>query len=483
MTSLKNTIFAIVFLGVFSCEKVEEIQVETIPKQEIFPEIVIPETNTLGVLKKTDGAYEGFTLFPSNKNVFLINNCGEVINHWVSDFDRGGGVYLLEDGSILRAGKIENENISIGGIGGIIEHFDWYGNLVWSYKYSDENVSQHHDLYPLPNGNILLLVAEKKSKTEAIHKGRNPVLLEDDEIYTEQVIEVKPVGFDNAEIVWKWDIWDHLIQDFDNTKSNFGVVKNNPQLLNVNYVTVEGVGKKDWLHFNAMQYNKELNQILLSSQALSEIYIIDHSTTIQEAKSHSGGLAGKGGDILYRWGNPRVYGTDENQILFGQHYPNWMPYGENKGKIIMFNNGLGRDQNFSSVDIINPPISISNTYKMPNINESFLPRNTEWTYTDPTDNLNFYSRIISSAEQLPNGNILICEGTKGHLFEINENKEIVWSYINPDSANGVLQQGENPTSNSIFRAKKYSVNYLAFKDKDITPKTPIELNYNLGNCN
>lgn len=484
MTVLKYMFFFLVF-GVLSCTKVEEIHLETTPKPEIIPEIVIPETNTLGVLKKSEGAYEGFTLFPSNKNIFLINNCGEVINHWVSDYDRGGGVYLLEDGSILRAGKIENENILIGGIGGIIERFDWYGNLIWSYKYSDENVSQHHDLYPLPNGNILLLVAEKKTKVEAVQMGRNPELLEDDEIYTEQIIEVKPVGFDNGEIVWKWDIWDHLIQDFDDSKSNFGVVKDNPQLLNINYITIEGVAKKDWLHFNSMQYNVELDQILLSSQALSEIYIIDHSTTTQEAKSHSGGLTGKGGDILYRWGNPKVYnsGTDDSQLLYGQHYPNWVINGENKGKIIMFNNGLGRDENFSSVDIINPPISVSNTYKMPNVDEGFLPRNSEWTYIDPTDKLSFYSRIISSAEQLPNGNILICEGTKGHLFEINKNKEIVWSYINPDSVNGILEQGENPTSNSVFRAIKYSVNYVAFNNKNVAPKIPIELNFNIGNCN
>ena len=420
----KIIIILSIITSYISCSNNEETPIElNLPPE---PEIVIPIENTLGVIKKSEGAYDGFTLFTSNKNTFLINNCGQVINHWVSNYERGGGVYLLDDGSILRNGKIDNPDILIGGIGGIIERFDWNGTMTWSFKYSSSIYSQHHDLYPLPNGNILLLAAESKTKEEAVLEGRNPDLLENDEIYTEQVIEIIPNGTNGGTIVWKWDIWNHLIQDYDSSKLNYGNINENPQLLDINFVTVDGVAKKDWLHFNSMQYNQELDQILLSSQALSEIYIIDHSTSNEESASHSGGKNNKGGDFLYRWGNQLVYksGSKTDQKLFGPHFPNWITYGEDKGKILIFNNGLGRSENFSSVDIINLPIDSNGNYQTPSNDQGFLPENPYWIYTNSIDPLNFYSRNISSAQRLPNGNTLICEGAKGHFFEINANREV-----------------------------------------------------------
>ncbi|MFT5166020.1 MAG: hypothetical protein ACI8P3_001251 [Saprospiraceae bacterium] len=41
-----------------------------------------------------------------------------------------------------------------------------------------------------------------------------------------------------------------------------------------------------------------------------------------------------------------------------------------------------------------------------------------------------------SAQMLPNGNLLICEGMNGHSFEVNVEEETVWEYINPINRNG-----------------------------------------------
>ena len=96
------------------------------------------------------------------------------------------------------------------------------------------------------------------------------------------------------------------------------------------------------MHTNSVAYNPELDQIMLSIHEFSEVWIIDHGTTTAEAASHSGGRRGKGGDLLYRWGNPRAYRTGSNvdQRLFAQHCAHWIPAGlPGAGHMLVFNNG------------------------------------------------------------------------------------------------------------------------------------------------
>jgi len=78
---------------------------------------------------------------------------------------------------------------------------------------------------------------------------------------------------------------------------------------------------------------------------LNEIYVIDHSTTPYESIGNSGGRYGKGGDYLFRWGNPANYGrgSQEDQKLFRQHDVQWIKPGLNgAGNILIFNNGAGK---------------------------------------------------------------------------------------------------------------------------------------------
>lgn len=466
-----------------SCTRDNNIPLNTSEQEPSIIDIEIPVSNTIGITTREKGIYDGYTLFtPSkSKNTYLINNCGEVINQWTSNYLSGKSVYLLEDGSILRSGEILNPNIKIGGIGGVIELFDWDNNLLWSYEFSSDQYSHHHDAIPMKNGNILLLIATRKTGEECIAIGRDPDSMDANELYNEQIIEIERVGNNDINIVWEWNIWDHLIQDFDNTKGNFGVISENPQLLDINFVGRSG-SKADWLHANSIQYNEQLDEIIISFQGTSEFFIIDHSTTTIEAANHTGGNKGKGGDILYRWGNPEAYnlGVEKDRTLYGQHYPHWIPddYTDG-GKILIFNNGLDRtDGDYSSVNIINPLKDNSYNYIF-NPGLPYGPIQAEWEYKDIG---NFFSEIISSAQRLENGNTLICEGQMGRFFEINENGKIVWEYINPDTANGILSQGDDGLDNAVFRALKYSKEYTAFQNKNLSASNPIELNPNIGNC-
>ncbi len=439
--------------------------------------------NTVGVLSyNSQDTYDALTLFTSQTETYLINACGEVVNQWSSAYPPGNAVYLLEDGSLLRAGKVVNSTITFGGTGGIVEKYDWDGNLLWSYEVSSDTQLQHHDIFPMPNGNVLILIATIMSNAEAIQAGRDPNFLLDGVLYNERIIEVEPVGTTDATIVWEWNINDHLIQDFDNSKDNFGVVADNPQRLDINFLG--GLdGGANWLHINSIQYNDNLDQIVMSSRHLNEIFIIDHSTTTLEAASNSGGTYGKGGDFLYRWGNPQSYdqGNDNDQQLFGQHFPYWIPDGlPNAGQLILYNNGFQRMPSFSEVYRLTPPTSAPGVYEyIPG--SAYGPTNPDYIYTNPTPT-DFFSRILSSAQMLPNGNILICDGDSGYFFEIDSNENIVWEYINPTGSSGTMAQGDNPddTPNLVFRAFKYGFDHPAFTGRDLTPGDPIELNFEIN---
>jgi len=257
--------------------------------------------------------------------------------------------------------------------------------------------------------------------------------------------------------------------------------------ININYLNTSN-SENNWLHINSIQYYEPLDQIVISSRNLSEIWIIDHSTSTEEAASSEGGIYGKGGDLLYRWGNPEAYnmGTDEDRRLFGQHFPYLIPQGyPNEAKLIVFNNGYQRDPDFSQVDIVEPEASSPGFYVLEN--GLFLPSDPEYTYSDQSnDPSEFFSEIVSSAQQLPNGNILICEGSEGRFFEISSSEELVWEYIIPFSnADGsIVEQGSlAPPNGFAFRAVKYPIDFIGFQDKQIEIGDPIELNFNLDTCN
>lgn len=347
-------------------------------------------------------------------------------------------------------------------------------NLTWSYVISDVDFVQHHDLKVLPNGNILLIAWDRYTNAEAVANGKN-LTYANAYLWSEKIIEIQPIGTNNANIVWEWKLWDHLVQDFDNLKPNFGVVADHPELVNINYFPGQPTSM-DWIHLNSIDYNPLTDQIMVSSHTLCEIWVIDHSTTIEEAASHSGGNSGKGGDLIYRWGNPQSYnrGNPSTKVFFGQHHATWIPEGlPNTGKILVFNNGLNRPGMYSSIDMIEPPIDGFNQYTI-GASAAFLPNDLFWTYTAPSPS-DFYSSNISGVYPL-NGSFMITSGANGEFFEIDSNNEIVWTYINPVSQAGITQQGTTPTANPVFRCEFYPPLYPAFIDKNLVSLGEIELN-------
>lgn len=436
------------------------------------------QERTVGTLINSEGAFGGYTLFGpiSSKQVFLIDMEGRLVHQWETEYSPGSSVYLLESGDLLRPGNVGGTQGSFGvvaGTGGIIQRISWEGELLWEYRLADDSIRQHHDIQPLPNGNILVIAWKLIPRADAIAFGRSPSLLRGD-LWSETILELRPIGSDDVEIVWEWNAHDHLIQDRNAELPNYGVVAEHPELIDVNYNS--GRINSDWFHMNGISYNAEFDQIMLSVPAFDEIWVIDHSTTTEEAAGHTGGRQGKGGDLLYRWGNPVTYGagTDADQRLFFQHNPTWIPSGmPGAGNILLYNNGAGRaDGDYSTVDEIVPPVNDQGAYELI-AGLPFGPEELSWRYVaePPTD---FYSANISSAERLPNGNTAVCEGATGRMFEVTPDGELVWEYVNPAGGNGTTVQGMEPTGNNVFRAERYAPDFPGFSGRDLTPGSFIE---------
>jgi hypothetical protein len=413
---------------------------------------LINETlNRKSIYENTDD----FTLFTptSSKITYLINREKEVVVTWDSIYFPGQSVYLLENGNILRTAYIGFHPIFIaGGRGGGVQEIERKGTVVWEFKYSDPNYLSHHDIEVLPNGNVLMIAWEYKTGAEAISKGRNPNTIILDQLWPDHVIEVKPTGPNSGDIVWEWHVWDHTIQDFDPTKENYGNVADHPELIDINYIENPLNINPDWTHTNSIDYNEEFDQILLSVNTFNEIWVIDHSTTSEEAAGHTGGIYGKGGDLLYRWGNPQTYkrGDASDRFFYHQHDAQWIDNGlPGAGNILVFNNGDGRpDGPYSSIVELTPPVDDNGFYEIsPDL--PYGPLEPIWIYT-ASNPLDFFSRRTSGNQRLNNGNTLICNSYSGTFFEVNYEKETVWEYVNPYPT---------PKRNSVFKIRQYTSDY------------------------
>jgi hypothetical protein len=431
--------------------------------------LISPQTGfTINKYKNVQDSYmnDGYILFAPerSKRTFLLDYDKEINYTWDSDYTPGFSTYLLDNGHLIHTSYLGLHPIFFaGGMAGGFQEIGFNGEVLWDFQYKDNTHLSHHDVEPLPNGNILVIAWEYKSSSEIIQAGRNPINIPFGGLWPDHIIEVKKNGVTSGEIVWEWYAWDHLIQDYDPTKDNYGVVEDHPELIDINF-DMSG-GSPDWLHSNSIDYNEEFDQIIISVRNFNEFWVIDHSTTTEEAAGHTGGNNGKGGDLLYRWGNPLAYrmGTEDDQELFGQHDANWIkPGSPGEGNILVFNNGIDRPGvDYSSVDEIIPPVDEDGNYHLePGC--AYEPDKPIWSFIteNPED---FYSASRSGAQRLTDGNTLICDAEKGYFFEVTPSGNIVWEYINPYP---------DHSNNTVFKIFEYGSDYSGIEILLQPPEIP-----------
>jgi hypothetical protein len=460
------------------------------------------------------GTFEGYTLVAplGSSTTHLLDMQGREVHRWPSAHGPSS-VYLLPDGSLLRHARIEgNKTFSGGGICGRVERLGWDGEVLWSYELANEDQTSHHDALAMPNGNVLLITWDYRYREDCIAAGRDPARTPDKGLWPDAVLEIRPTGSEGGEVVWEWHAWDHLVQDLDPALDNYGAIAEHPGRIDINYdhrgEAPEGAEERakreeleaemralgysggeeeddapgpvvggvpalaqpgghgsDWMHTNALDYDPVRDLIVLSSPHLSEIFILDHSTTTDQAAGSNGGRYRKGGELLWRWGNPRNHGAGEkaDQRLFYQHNAQWIPPGcPGAGNLLVFNNGQERpDGEYSSVEELVLPFEPGKGFTREG--PAFGPERPVWSYTSRPD---FYAAFISGCQRLPNGNTLVCEGPEGRVFEVTAAGEVVWEWLNPFA--GDLKDG-GIDGRALFRATRIAPDHPALAGRTLVP--------------
>jgi hypothetical protein len=353
-----------------------------------------------------------------SKSPYLVDKGGNIVKQWEFEIPLGNDFELLPNGKVLGIFKSTNPIFSFGGYGGIIRIYDQDNLLEWSYEVSNQTEIAHHDVEMLQNGNVMIMIWEKIDVNTLQDYGVDF----DQPIYTEKLIEVNT---QTNEIVWQWRSWDHIVQDHDATANAFGTISENPNKIDINYnmdrIGIDISGNGDFMHANGIDIDENNDLIYMSVNYYSEIWVIDHSTTTEEASVSLGGNYDKGGDLVYRFGNPEAYGDlDSERIFYNNHFPNLLENEVPGQQNLLVYSNFGENM-----------LTQSNVYELelPNV-LSLEPNNITnpeivWYFTD--ENL-FHGRI-SGADRLQNGNTIICEGDFG-VWEVSPEKEVVWKYSN-----------------------------------------------------
>jgi hypothetical protein len=431
------------------------------------------QNETVGLVNNSSESGVDFVLFnpEASTSSYLINRCGELVNQWTFSNQPGKTAYLLENGNILQSGS---PNLEIR---------DWDNNLTWTFDVGTLGYTKHHDIEPLPNGNILLLIHDEYTPDEVIALGKDPSTV-GATFKLDKIIEIEPLLGNAANVVWEWKFIDHLIQDFDAGKPNFGVVADHPELLDFNHAQSHAT---DFTHANGMDYNANLDQILISARHTNEIYIIDHSTTTVEAAIHSGGNNDKGGDLLWRFGNIATYGAgmESDQKLRLQHDAKWITsVNPEENNISVFNNGSDGTIGQSSVHKLSPQDS-SGFYKMES--GAFLPNDFSETWSGTINGTTVNEGKKSGVQVLSNGNFLLTETSIGRVSEVNLVDGTLWSYSVPVGNGFIYNQfdamDQSTNSNDIFRGENYATDFPGFVGKDMSGNGIIEnVNDNSSAC-
>lgn len=188
------------------------------------------------VTTATAQQWPGYTLYATmnSTSTYLIDTNGTTFKSWTGlTRQTGYSSYMLPGGVLLRTVKANSVSFTGGPICGEIQKVDWNGNIIWDYIYSTANYCTHHDICPMPNGNVLVIAYERKTAAQVAAAGCSAF---SGEMWPDKIVEIQPTGATTGTVVWEWHAWDHIMQNTNSSAANYqSSLVNHPELFNVNY--------------------------------------------------------------------------------------------------------------------------------------------------------------------------------------------------------------------------------------------------------
>jgi len=363
--------------------------------------------------------FDGFALYNSANSTtsYLIDKDGAIAHRWTCPTQANYAMALRDNGNIVRGARYANNIINGAAVGGMVQELDPQGRVVWEFVYSTADHVTHHDLCLMPNGNVLLIAWMRQTLAELQAMGYTGNSAK----YPGRIIEVKQNGT-GGEIVWQWEMKDRFIQYTDPAKPDHLPIEDHPERLDINVALGGGTSSStDWFHENGIDYNPELDQIAFTSRYLSELFIIDHSTTTEEAAGHTGGNAGMGGDFLFRWGKPSNYNTPGTRTIAGAvHDVRWIKPGRPYAGWLQFVNNVGGPNGSTVIDAINPERDGYHYPRTPG--QPWGPASHEWRHQARAN-----ASGQSASDRLPNGNVFVALSGR-YMYEVDSLDNLVWQY-------------------------------------------------------
>lgn len=325
-------------------------------------------------------AYRGYNLYCSriDPEVYLMDMEGNFVHKW----SRPGDDDWVWDHAVIRPG-------------GEIAVINKFKRLLW-LDWNSEVVRRleldaHHDVAFLPDGSFYAIIRGAERHRGLIVEFPVIVLLsktgeELDRWYAYEHLDEIMRKFDRRSFL------DTMLDSMHEAGEEVRFSEPVPGRVEANTLG-DGRVLYDYFHLNTLTILPETplgehdprfraGNLMICFRNVNQVAILDQDTW----------------EVLWVWG--------EGELEW-PHHPTMIP----GGNILIFDNGVLRG--YSRVVEVDP-----------------LTGRIVWQYVaEPPES--FYTYEKGSAQRLPNGNTLICDGDKGRAFEVTRSGEIVWEWLNP----------------------------------------------------